>query len=594
MAANSVNAQQLPDYLTQKVSRWKQEVDNGEQQIEYWQSRRLLNKQDVSMPVSTTLKDVSVHETSRGIDSSSLSFEPFSVVLDALEVMQSHFFEIWQGTWPTCSDWTAAVMSTQVSATLNVLSSALDKLSVEPASSNTLSEQVARENLINRYFTHTTSFYFGENAFALRGQAYDDMLWLVLEWLESITFIRLHSKLHYQPSLDGVFNNTAWYGLQFIPSFAHRARLFYDLASRGWDTSLCGGGMVWSPYLAPYKNAITNQLYITASVSMYLYFPGDKNPSPFQESMKDHEGDQPPARAHDPKYLEAAVEAYNWLMSSNMTNQKGLFVDGFHIRGWRGGGPNGSIGSGKCDIRDEMVYTYNQGVLLSGMRGLWESTGSIQYIGDGHQMIRNVISATGWHIEDVAERRKWAGIGRNGILEEACDASGACSQDAQTFKGIFFHHLTLFCAPLPVGQKEGVRWKADAVLASLHRQSCREYGSWIKHNAEAAYRTRNSEGEFGMWWGIGLQSDQDSGDGVGDGAVDYRNKGVPRDEVWRLQDDTGLPDGWKERSEQRVESDDWDSQKDLNDRGRGRTVETQAGGLALLRALWNLVHVYNR
>lgn len=30
---------------------------------------------------------------------------------------------------------------------------------------------------------------------------------------------------------------------------------------------------------------------------------------------------------------------------------------------------------------------------------------------------------------------------------------------------------------------------------------------------------------------------------------------------------------------------------DCNDRGRGRTVETQSGGIAVLRALWELLHL---
>ena len=31
---------------------------------------------------------------------------------------------------------------------------------------------------------------------------------------------------------------------------------------------------------------------------------------------------------------------------------------------------------------------------------------------------------------------------------------------------------------------------------------------------------------------------------------------------------------------------------DLNDRGRGRTVETQAGGVAVLRAMWEFMRMY--
>ena len=578
-------------------------------------------------------------------------------MLDALNVMQSHFFELWQGTWPNAIDWTRAVMGTQVSATLIAITSYKD-IGRGPASTResplALDNFAIRENLVNQYFGHVTSFYFGENAFDLRTQAYDDMLWVVLGWLESVEFINLHSK-HYNSS-RGETEAFSWHGRQFIPSFAHRARVFYDIASRGWDTSLCGGGMLWSPYLAPYKNAITNQLFIAASVSMYLYFPGDSNKSPF---TIDRDGQIQPAKPHDRKYLQAAVDAYEWLSTSNMTNALGLYTDGFHIRGWQGRGPNGSIGTGECNVRDETVYTYNQGVLLSGLRGLWSSTGSSFYLEDGHTLIRNVITATGWPLATTTspDRAKWAGIGRNGILEENCDSSGTCSQNGQTFKGIFFHHMTVFCTKLPVrnrdGKKEdddGVAFKADQELAALHRKACESYKPWIAHNARAAYGTRDDKREFGMWWTPGLwreDTENQGGDSTDyeappprEGGSDYRNRGIPDDDVWRLPGHHHLPaadqtltpiassssplttaqgreeafffrgssrSGMEatfpmEMEMEKEKNKDKDKKSsslitnmnmnmnwDPNTRGRGRTVETQSGGLAVLRALFQLV-----
>ena len=515
-------------------------------------------------------------------------------MLDALDVMQSHFFKIWQGIWPSAIDWTSAVMGTHVSATLDAITSFTDYeagLGVGDDSRFMMDSASARENLINGYFSHLTSFYFGENALGLRTQAYDDMLWVVLGWLESINFIKTHSKLHFESSMSSN-HSSSWHGRQFIPSFAHRARIFYDLAARGWDTSLCGGGMIWSPYLTPYKNAITNQLYISASINMYLYFPGDDNSSPFL--VNGETVGLPGAKEHDKRYLQAATGAYKWLSSSNMTNAKGLYTDGFHIRGWRGGGMNGSIGSGRCDVRDEKVYTYNQGVLLSGLRGLWEATGSIAYLEDGHQLVRSVIAATGWPVKSTSADYRWAGLGRNGILEEACDSNGTCSQDGQTFKGIFFHHLTIFCAPLPEGEKDGVLWRADKVLAALHRKSCREYSGWIRRNAEAAYDTRDREGRFGMWWGARMGrwvKDDDESNGKDEG-TDYRNNGVPEDDIWQLPRSRSerpiqhpVPESQEKQLPKRADN----GTNDPNDRGRGRTVETQSGGLAVLRALYRLV-----
>lgn len=532
----------------------------------------------------------------------------FSALLQAVEVMQSHYFEVWVGTWPRAIDWTAAVMGTQISSTLSSMSGfKVDHLRQHRFKdiSERAEAMQKHENLINQYFTQITAFYFGENAFGLRLQAFDDMLWVVLGWLESIKFINLHSKLNYNSAdrrSDRTVNpkTSTWYGQQFIPQFAHRARLFYDFASKGWNTSLCGGGMIWNPYLTPYKNAITNQLFIAASIGMYLYFPGDNNSSPFlnMQGMEQAQG-IPPAYAHDSKYLDAAIEAYQWLSNSNMTNEKGLYVDGFHIQGWRGG-QNGSRGTGNCDVRDEQVYTYNQGVLLSGLRGLWDATGAKSYLDDGHELIRNVIAATGWHQRHTKNRWEWAGIGRNGILEERCDSSGTCSQNGQTFKGIFFHHLTIFCSPLSRSMLnyDGQLRTAEKESMAAHRKSCDQYGAWIRHNAHAAEITRDPSGKFGTWWGKPFGHDPDAEtdatkqDEVWSEGTDYRNQGVPNDDLWRLPDDPALKNAFDHSEEVRMDTQYavvGDERRDPNDRGRGRTVETQSGGLAVLRALWQMV-----
>lgn len=525
----------------------------------------------------------------------------FSALLDSIDVMQSHFFEVWQGTWPKAIDWTAAVMGTHVSATLYAMSKfeegQTDLMAIE--TNRNLSQLMRRlklENLINRYFTQITSFYFGENAFGLRLQAFDDMLWVVLGWLEGVKFINQHSNLRHPFSNDNDLENdikvTPWYGRQFVPQFAHRARIFYGLASEGWNSSLCGGGMIWSPYLTPYKNAITNQLFIAASISMYLYFPGDENSSPFQASHDARRQEEIPPTKADQRYLDAAIDAYKWLRSSNMTNDKGLYVDGFHISGWRGG-KHGSNGSGKCDIRDEMVYTYNQGVLLSGLRGLWEATSIPYYLEDGHELIQNVIAATGWYHRSAKNRWKWAGIGRNGVLEDACDSCGTCNQDGQTFKGIFFHHMASFCAALTDEDSKGqtARERSNPEMERSHRKRCDGYIPWVRYNANAAYVTRDGNGKFGTWWG---RSPHDSAKqeafNVPNEAIDHMNIGVPKDKMWRLPEDDALHDAavLGESGDDFRDTTCLGRGWDLNDRGRGRTVETQSGGVAVLRALWQM------
>lgn len=611
-------------------------------------------------------------------------------ILDSISVLQSQFFELWEATWPTASDWIAALMSSHLSASLSVMSRfqsedlenldrplAGEKGDGEHGRVNEIEIEKRRtgiretENKINLYFTQLSSFYFGQNAFMLRFQAYDDMLWVVLGWLESIKFVERHSSRfqhhHHpigsaQPPNSNSSQGTKWYGHQFIPQFAHRARIFYDLASQGWDTTLCEGGMIWSPYLNPYKNAITNQLFIAASVGMYLGFPGDGIDSPFvlgdalyggemQRQQEEEERERkrrvvPPARARDPKYLTAAIDAYAWLRKSNMRNEKGLYTDGFHIQDWTphhndndtttptSSEETDTFDNQKCNIRNEKIYTYNQGVLLSGLRGLYLSTGLKSYLDDGHELIQNVISATGWHTRSGG----WAGLGRNGILEEECDASGTCNQDGLTFKGVFFLHLGEFCADLDdnddrpafhssSSSNPGSSFSSasnpdsdsEIEVAQWHHSKCKEYKAWILHNAQAAYGTRDQKGVFGAWWGAGagrpgrggsgIDKDGEQGGGGEDGAGGA-GVGDVRDE-----DDNDS----NEEEENPNESQDQDENKyeetteytypnisphhshhpqrtkikgvrrrcgDPNQRGLGRTAETQSGGVAVLGALW--------
>lgn len=552
---------------------------------------------------------------------------------NALETMQSSYFSIWLGKYTTAIDWTAAVMSTHVSATLASLSRSLTY--TMPGTfdkSKTLDVEAQMvENEINKYFGQITTYYFGEDHFAIRMQAYDDILWVVLGWLESINFIEQHAAGHYDSGSQQKAAAPEWHARQFIPSFAHRARVFYELAEKGWDWRLCGGGMTWNPRLLPYKNAITNQLFISASVGMYLHFPGDANCSPFLSQYDDKQDGETPSdellhaqehgeqcdesvrgdSSYDPIYLANAIHGYDWLKNSGMVNDQGLYVDGFHIAGYR---TNHS--KTECNERNEMVYTYNQGVVLSGLRGLWEATGNTTYLEDGHELVRNVIRATGWTderrftatstrsetpAEPSASRGAWAGLGAHGILAEACDPAGTCSQDGQTFKGIFFHHLTAFCAPLPsVPVSPGRTYAASRETGALHSNSCSEYTDWVVRNARAALGTRDDRGRFGGWWGVGRDGgvEVDVGERVNE--TDYRNfptqyearfEGV-HDELADGVDSGEVADfDAVENIDEEVKA---TASGDLNDRGRGRSVETQGGGVAVVRAMLEFIKLDER
>ena len=187
----------------------------------------------------------------------------------------------------------------------------------------------------------------------------------------------------------------------------------------------------------------------------------------------------------------------------------------------------------------------------------------------------------------------WHGLGRYGIMEDQCDASASCSQDSQTFKGIYFHHLTAFCRPLELTHQDGKRQvneQAFMQVRQAHAASCRDYIAWVKHNADAALKTRDGNGHFGMWWGADIYNvnaprSDDGIDHFAANKTDYRNEGTPRNNLWGVQY-VFVPGGGNATAE--TGSEQYKASGDPNSRGRGRTVETQAGGLAVLRAYWEI------
>ncbi|KAK4170096.1 family 76 putative glycoside hydrolase [Cladorrhinum sp. PSN259] len=539
----------------------------------------------------------------------------FDEMLAALAVLQNSYYAHWLGTWPEGNDWTRAVTGTYVAGALRTI--AQDMEALPP---NATRSRPSYQNLVTRHFEELIGYYFGQDAFSIRNQAFDDMLWVVLGWLETIQYIN-------QQNEGASARDWEWHGRGWVPAFAHRARVFWELASRGWDQKYCGGGMNWNPKLLPYKNAITNELFIAASINMYQHFPGDRNSSPW-DFKNGHDRFDPtihlrqetfPPKA--PLFLYAAQMGYEWLESSGMMNDEGLYTDGFHISGISEGNNNT-----KCDKRDDMLYTYNQGVILTGQLGLYVESGEEKYLNDGHQLIRNLIKATGWDLKrqqpmDSLSKLKpgylppWRGLGRGGVLEEACDISAGCSQDSQTFKGIWMYHFTTFCEPASLKRlaarattKLGGRDEAKKIR-ERHYGKCKEYVPWLRHNVKAALGTKDGHGKFGMWWTAGLIDVTTSNMVLNTPGVmppdlgedDYRNHGVPtdnrnwvamvlpRNNTLITSEKQGFRyDGYDagRRGLEKREDLEESVREDPNSRGRGRTGETQGGGLALLRALW--------
>ncbi|KAK4890338.1 hypothetical protein LTR27_010981 [Elasticomyces elasticus] len=500
---------------------------------------------------------------------------------NALSTMQVNY---WNGSdWPTSIQWVSAFMDTLLVASDRSFAYTLDKSDAAAHSGRSLRTE------IDHYLSHVEAFYDDEDVIQIFDAAYDDAQWVVLEWLEAIRFIGEYPK--YAQSSHGRAN---------IARFAHRAHIFYNIVQDQFNTSECGGGITWNPALATYKNAITNELFLSSSIAMYLYYPGDTlsdpYPSPRYANVTNTTMPALPRLArHDPILLRNAVDEYQWFKTHNFTNALGLVVDGFHI----------SHNQTTCNERNEQVYTYNQGVMLSGLRGLWEATGDTSYLHDGYKYIKATINATGWNVHSRSLGGRWAGLGRNGIMEDYCDAPANCSQDNQIFKGIYFHHLGLFCEPLPTKQPlvAGVTYTAPFGVDATHSRNCASYIPWIVHNARAALDTRNTTNIMGGWWGASfLNKTQEPwlawSPPKPKGSVDPINEPwLLRQPPWTRQDQRGVLASGRDIS--RSFSNAVDSSKrhrtsllsrDINNKGRGRTVETQASGMGVVKATSDFMH----
>ncbi|TKA27012.1 hypothetical protein B0A50_05203 [Salinomyces thailandicus] len=508
----------------------------------------------------------------------------FDELESTLGVMQSSLF--WNGTyWPETIQWIGAVLDTLVASSERSLTYALESYKSDGLGAQSSTASLQAE--IKKYYSEIEAYYDDEDVIQIFGAAYDDAQWVVLEWLEVIKFIN-----QYEAYASSDF------GRADIARFAHRAHIFYNIVQTQFDTSLCGGGINWNPALAPYKNAITNELFLSSSIEMYLYFPGDSNTDPYPSPTYTNVTnitlpDLPPLAPHDPLLLSNAIKEYDWFKTHNFTNSQGLIVDGFHIS------PNQTT----CDQRNEMVYTYNQGVLLSGLRQLWEATGNPQYLTDAYTYIESTQTATGWSSHTSSQANQWAGLGRNGIMEDYCDAPANCSQDAQIFKGIYFQHLDVFCEALPTETPlvPGVTYTATASLAASHAKKCREYLPWVEHNAHAALSTRDARGVVGGWWGASfVNKTQEPWPAFAvqkpEGSLDEWNEG------WRLGGPPWECRGWHCRIDGRGSHGNGlamrrllrqrrgvvEGRQDPNDEGRGRTVETQGSGIGVVKAASDL------
>eukprot|EP01119_Soliformovum_irregulare_P019542 TRINITY_DN6210_c0_g1_i2.p2 TRINITY_DN6210_c0_g1~~TRINITY_DN6210_c0_g1_i2.p2 ORF type:complete len:186 (-),score=44.29 TRINITY_DN6210_c0_g1_i2:38-595(-) len=110
-------------------------------------------------------------------------------------------------------------------------------------------------------------------------------------------------------------------------------------------------------------------------------------------------------------YLAWAQKEWEWFARSGMINDQNLINDGL---------------TSDCKNNGGNTWTYNQGVILGGLQGLYEITKNETLIG---------------HAEKIADAAMSNLRFPNGVLRESCDPNNSCGSDGAEFKGVFVRYL---------------------------------------------------------------------------------------------------------------------------------------------------------
>jgi predicted alpha-1,6-mannanase (GH76 family) len=126
-----------------------------------------------------------------------------------------------------------------------------------------------------------------------------------------------------------------------------------------------------------------------------------------------------------------------------------------------------------------MTWTYNQGIVLSGLSGLYKATGDEKLLERAQHLIDSVLQS-------------YLVPSETGILVESCDPFRTCDQDQWMFKGIFFQHLGYFLEDVSGLEEMSISTRKNLLV---------KYNRFIESNATAVWDVaKQKDGKVGNWW----------------------------------------------------------------------------------------------
>ncbi|MGH3303122.1 MAG: glycoside hydrolase family 76 protein [Streptosporangiaceae bacterium] len=234
--------------------------------------------------------------------------------------------------------------------------------------------------------------------------------------------------------LASFYDDNGWWALAWVAAFDLTGEVRYLDAARtifahmltGWD-DVCGGGVWWNSERS-YKNAITNELFLTLAARLHQRCAGAG------------------------EYLDWARREWNWFCARGLIGANGLVNDGL---------------DDSCRNNGGQTWTYNQGVVLGGLAALHEITGDAAYLRQGEAIADAALRSLTTPAPDA----------RYGILLEPGEHRTARSdRDRPQFKGIFVRNLYDFSLQSPrPAYSEFICDNARSILAN-DRNTSNQFG----------------------------------------------------------------------------------------------------------------------
>lgn len=232
--------------------------------------------------------------------------------------------------------------------------------------------------------------------------------------------------------INEYYDDDGWWALCWLKlyditrdvRYLNAAQFIFEHMTTGWS-DICGGGVPWT-LSTSYKNAISNELFLQVAASLATRIPDNST------------------------YLEWADKEWEWFSHTKMWNDRGTINDGL---------------TSECENNNEVVWSYNQGVLLGGLVEL--------------SKIKNDsgLMSVAYNLADSAIKE----LSVNNIMHDVCEPD--CNNDG-LFKGVFIRNL----AELNEANPE------------------HNYTKFLQTNADSLWNNnRNENNEVGTVWSGPLQ-----------------------------------------------------------------------------------------